>query len=341
VSARYKDFIIGLTVIIGLLGVAVLLMVFGELELTRPPTYRLVIHLDQAAGLSTASDVTLNGVSVGAIERIDTDPDPRSGVRIGILIREPHRVPRDARVHLERGLVGESTLALRTRPLVAGAADPGFLNPDETLSATAVGMFDEIGGIIDRRLQPFAEAAESLEELSRAWTRVGELGQDLLSPRSASEVDAGSSPPNIASLLSRFDQAAKAAQGWLGDDSLRDDVRAAASRLMNVLDEAGKAFSSLAGASESVSREAEKIGGEVGAAARDFATASRAAVDAINEMQTLVGRVNQGEGTLGQLAQNPDLYRSFTDAVQRLEKALTEGQLLLEKYRTEGLPIKF
>lgn len=340
-NARYKDFIIGLTVIGGLLGVAVLMMVFGEWELTKPRSYALVIHLDQAAGLSTASAVTLNGVSIGAIERLENDPDPRQGVRITVKIEVPHRVPRDSEVHLERGLVGESTLALRARPFEPGKPDPGFLNPGETLHVQAIGMFDEIGGIIDRRLQPFADAARSFEDLSRAWTKVGELGQNLLAPRSTAEVDAGASQANLASLVARFDQATRSAQSWLDDTTLKTDLRGAAAKLMTVLDEAGKAFSSLTSSAETVSKQSEALGGEVGAAAREFAVASRAAVDAIHEMQMLIGRVNQGEGTLGQLAQNPDLYRSFTDAVQRLEKALTEGQLLLEKYRTEGVPIRF
>lgn len=51
--------------------------------------------------------------------------------------------------------------------------------------------------------------------------------------------------------------------------------------------------------------------------------------------------INSGEGTLGQLAKNPDLYNNANDAASRLEKAIAEFQLLLEKYRTEGLKLQF
>ena len=38
---------------------------------------------------------------------------------------------------------------------------------------------------------------------------------------------------------------------------------------------------------------------------------------------------------------SPDLYLSLPDAAIRLERALTDLQLLVQKIRAEGLPIDF
>jgi len=38
--------------------------------------------------------------------------------------------------------------------------------------------------------------------------------------------------------------------------------------------------------------------------------------------------------------QNPDLYRSLKDASDRLNQTLEEVQLLVEKFKTEGVPLK-
>jgi ribosome-associated translation inhibitor RaiA len=58
------------------------------------------------------------------------------------------------------------------------------------------------------------------------------------------------------------------------------------------------------------------------------------------ELATLVESVNQGQGTLGQLATNPDLYRSLDAAAAKLERTLEEARLLVEKFRTEGVKLK-
>jgi hypothetical protein len=44
---------------------------------------------------------------------------------------------------------------------------------------------------------------------------------------------------------------------------------------------------------------------------------------------------------MAQLLNNPDLYNSMNDAAVRLERALTEAQLLIEKFKAEGVPVRF
>ncbi len=83
----------------------------------------------------------------------------RIGVVVTILIDKAARIPRDVEVALDRGLVGEATLAFRTRPLAAGAVDPGVLGEGETLRATATGMMDQIVKLLDEKLGGFAGAA--------------------------------------------------------------------------------------------------------------------------------------------------------------------------------------
>lgn len=336
----WKDFFVGLTVIVGLAGVAVLLMAFGEFDGIRQRTYDIALQIPDATGLSTASRVTLNGVPVGAIHAITIadQSNPAAGVVVAMRINEGVRVPRSAEVSLERGLVGEAALAMIARPDVG--QDAGFIAPGETHKTTASGIFDMVAGLIDKRLAAFTDAARSIERLSNTYTEVGEQAKALLSPRTPGEVDAGGTP-TIASTLGRLDAAVKSAQQWLGDDALRTDVRAAASRLTTVLDEASKAVTAWTATARSVEAQAANLGEDAKAAFRDFSQTTLKLGETMNEVQALVARVNRGEGTAGQLVTNPDLYNAVTDAATRLEKALTEAQLLFEKYRKEGLPIKF
>jgi hypothetical protein len=59
------------------------------------------------------------------------------------------------------------------------------------------------------------------------------------------------------------------------------------------------------------------------------------------QARTVMRSIADGQGTLGQLATNPDLYKSLNDAAMQLEEALRDARLLIEKFRVEGVPIQF
>jgi len=58
-------------------------------------------------------------------------------------------------------------------------------------------------------------------------------------------------------------------------------------------------------------------------------------------MNTLLVDAREGKGTVGRLMQDPQMYNSLTDAANRLAAALKEAKLLLEKWKNEGLDVKF
>ena len=47
--------------------------------------------------------------------------------------------------------------------------------------------------------------------------------------------------------------------------------------------------------------------------------------------------MQQGEGTIGEMMKNPDLYRNLEAASGRLEQVLIDIQLLVEQVREEGV----
>ncbi len=56
-------------------------------------------------------------------------------------------------------------------------------------------------------------------------------------------------------------------------------------------------------------------------------------------MQALARVAREGEGTIAQLLNNADLYRSLDDAAIRLERTLREAELLIGKVKAEGIPV--
>lgn len=334
-----RDILVGFTVIIGLAGVAVLLMLFGELKLGEPRTYPITLQLDQVSGISSSSRVTLNGVLIGSVETITVSPDPRDGAVVTIRVRDAVRIPRDSVIVLERGLVGEATLLFRTNP---GPPDvePDYIRPDEIVRARALSVVEDLANALESRLGGLRDFAESFTKLADTYVEVGQRANELLSPRSTTEVDAGA-PATIPSTLARLDSAVADARLWLGDESLRLDARAIAAQMRGLMDTSAAAVEEWTKAAQALTSHTNDIGTTAAEALREFAASTRALQETLTQAQQIAAKVNAGEGTVGLLVNNPDLYRSLNDAAQRLEKALIEAQLLVEKYRKEGVPIQF
>ena len=52
---------------------------------------------------------------------------------------------------------------------------------------------------------------------------------------------------------------------------------------------------------------------------------------------TLLEAMSDGEGTIGELVGNPDLYRSLEAAADRLQQVLVDFQLMIQQIREDGV----
>lgn len=338
-----RDFIIGLTAILGLAGLGFMLILFGELNIAKPPHYALTLELDTAAGVTKASAVTMNGVRIGNVSGLEPASDPRAGAVVHLAIRESVRVPRGFGVKLERGLVGDTSVELTPPALPTEGAAPAleFVSPGETVRAQATGILDELRSMLGGRLDKVESAVDSFNELSRTYTEIGARVQALLADRSVEDVDSGAERANIATAVQRLDRAIASANRWLGDEAMREDVRTFTRRGAEAADRLSEAVDAWEQAAHTLETQAGAVGESLGELSIKVGKTSEQLGIVLGEMQYLLGQVNNGQGTLGQLVVNPDLFNSLNDAARRLEKALLEAQLLLEKYRKEGIPIQF
>ncbi len=335
-----RNFIVGITALVGLAGLAFMLLMFGEFAKVTTKSYDITLKMPNAAGLSDGSPIALNGVRVGNVYSARTSPDPRDGVVIVLRINEPNRVPKDVGVSVSRDFVGDTTLALTAKPKPEGP-DVGFFQKGEEFHASAGDFMDQITGMLDKRLGGLDEAVNSFKKLSDTYVRVGEQVEDYLKPTTPADVDAGKASANLSSTLQRIDRAVAAADTWLNDEQMREDIRSAAKNASSAMERIDTAVTSVNEAAGAISRNADRVGEGVDEAVKQLNTAMKTLNDTLADVLQITGQINRGKGTIANLLNNPDLYNSLNDAAIRLEKALTEAQLLLEKYRKEGIPIQF
>lgn len=339
-NERARDIALGLTTLLALAGFGWLLLAFGELPILQPDRYPLILRTADAGGITAASDVTLNGVVVGRVAAAATEADPRRGVILTLAIDDGVRIPTDVDVRIQQDFLGATRLALiATEPEAEGEVE--FFGPGDEFRREVRGQIETITAQLSTRLEQIADAAATFKKLSETYIRVGENIEAMVAPRTPGAVDAGEAAANLPSTLARLDQAIGNANRWLGDGGLRTDATSAVADVRSLLARATEAVDAWTATAKSLDVRAERLG----TSADEAVVALVGATGELNEMLTrargLVDAIAAGQGTLGQLATNPDLYRSLDEAARQLDEALRDARLLIEKFRVEGVPVQF
>jgi ABC-type transporter Mla subunit MlaD len=333
---------IGLTAILGVAGLVVTLVVFGELSDVGKSYYRFTLHMQTARGLSVDGPVTHNGVRVGRIESIVHTRSPEPGVDVVVQSETKHEIPRDFVAFIDRGLVGATVLDLVTEPV---DWDAGLIANGDRFDREATSTIKQIQDQLAGPMAALGETSDDIKRLVATYDSVGNRINDLLEPRSPEDVAQGAAP-NLRSTLARADRVMTDLQRWTADDGLRADAseairtaRDAAERASKTIDTANQTLAAWKSAAEGVSNQSARAGEKIDTLASDASLALDRVAQASDQLRQTLAGVNEGRGTLGQLATNPDLYNAAVDAARRFDTALAEFELLIEKLKAEGLRV--
>jgi phospholipid/cholesterol/gamma-HCH transport system substrate-binding protein len=337
-QSSVRDFMIGLTAIIGILGLSSLFILFSQITEASKKHYTVLIHTPAAAGLKDTAVVTLNGVRVGQLRRITILPGNR-GIELTAQIREGISVPRSVELSVESSFVGESSLELTVPKGATDAELADVLKPGETVAGKELRtLFTRISEGVQEPLERLTRSADKLDALAEEYTKVGRHLNELMEPRTPADVAAGKDP-NFRTAIARLDAALAGANEWLADPDLRAKAK-------DLITKADGIATRLGSTVDTIDAAATKLDGAIGATTEKFNAAMGTLNDTLRDTQgvaeqfaIMLESVNSGKGTLGQLTNNPDLYNSLNDAAKRLEKALSEVELLAQKIRAEGIKV--
>lgn len=315
-----RNFLTGLTGIVGLAGFVFLLLMFGELDALLQPRYRVHVHTENANGLRPGSNIELNGVPIGVVDEVVIQPDPAYPVRVTCFIESGTLIPETAEPFAVTSLLGSSAILEFAAPSTDDHAH-GFLPTDgsaEIRGPIKLRMLEQVTAELDERLRPFAEALGTLKDLSATFNRLGNNLNDLLEPAEDGQPNIRSAVARLTATLDEAHVALESANRWLTDEELRADVRETVQAYRQLADDMRANTDLLTSRIVPVADELSK---------------------ALVSLQQLMQAAREGDGTFAQLMNNPDLYRSLNDASVRLERVLLEAELLIEKLRSEGISI--
>ncbi|MEX0774847.1 MAG: MlaD family protein [Phycisphaeraceae bacterium] len=348
-----RNFIVGLTTLAGCIGLAFLLVLFGYLPGWVRGGYQIQVVLKDASGLNDGSRVRLNGIAIGVVKSVQLQVNDR-GIGVVALATIDHQfdIPRGAVATVDRSILGGSpTLAFYATGIDPQAPDyqqrmqPLPKDGSATIVASEQSMMDQFTSQIQATLagpaKSLQSAADDFKNLSAEWTEVGKNVRLLTEPRDIQAVNRGEIQGNLTTTLARADQRLKELQvsvdafnQIIGDRELIENMRKTAANAAQFTDH--------------LNTTAEKVDGFIDQTQADLGTLTKQYVKvasdmsgAIGSMRQAIDQARQGDGTVGKLINDPALYNNLNDAAQRLNAALTEFKLLMQKFQKEGLPVKF
>ncbi len=345
-SESKRNILVGLMSIAGLGCLGVILLLFGYTPQWLENGYVVSVELNQAAGLTPGSRIKLSGIDIGRVWSIRLQNPPNRGVLVEALIDDDIALPEAARIGVEAPILGGSpSLAFHI----------GVLDDEQLNRTLATDGSARVQGTVPSLATKFAEEMKAalaepfmrFEQFSDRWTRVADHLIELTEPRSPTEVDAGRATGNLHTILARTDarltelkQTIGHADAWLTDEQLQSDVRAAAARsaaAMQKLDHAAdRARQFIDGATRLVVGTDKHLG----SLTKRYIAVADDMGRALGKLQNVLDKADAGQGSMGKVLNDPALYNNLNDTLQRMIAAIKEMQLLIEKWKKEGVPVQ-
>lgn len=317
---------VGIVVLGGLIILGWMLIRFGGRFVSpfAPPYIIVRFVADRADGISNGSPVLYRGVTIGRVEKVSRAPD-KLHVFIDTQLDKDPPLPGNVRAVIRaQGIVGGgATLYLE----LTGALPEGSLSPDQAIETTFIG----------------------LELLPDEFTALAtELRQTIRQFREANIVT------HIDDQVLKLGKLIDSAQEVIGDTKLREDLRASLASLRSTTEKADRIATGL----EKFSADLPRISSEATGTLVDLRTTvnktqteilsvSKQVNDRLAQLgvileraQAVADKVNSGQGTIGALVNDAELYQSLVDSAKDLSATSATLRRLLEQWEKEGLPLK-
>lgn len=300
----------------------------GEFETMFRRTWHIECAFDEAGGLRSGSLVTLNGVPIGRVQSIAIGPDRERPVVIIAQIDEGSRIPDPSVPMIAATLLG-SGARLEFSAVLPLVDPPRYYleSRPPVLRGEVLSIEDRLTRAVDIRLKPLSEGLLAIGELARNMNA-------LLEPPAEGQEDQSikTAVVRLNRVLASVDTTLEAADMWLSDEQLKQDVKSAAYNANETLRAASTAMHRVAELADGVRDDTQFIRASL------ISTLDRAS-QTLDEVRRVTRLAADGKGTVGKLLNDAQLYDGLADSAARLSDALAKMNLLLEKIQAEGLGV--
>lgn len=285
---------VGITVIVAIVVAYAGFRFMRDLPILQTNAYYYIIY-PAVEGLTTGKSVFLNGVDVGKVQAIRLMEN--DSVEVRVTLDSAQDIPNDSKAYLRSiDLLGSKAIAIEKGTSFQMLKNGGFIT----------GAFDD----------------DALGELTKKGISIsGNLDETMVRVRSiAGSVDSlldEEFHTKVQGMVKEFHGISKNINQTVETKrtSIESSIEALESILLNV--------DTLSSSSKV---RIEHILARLDSSSVQLDALSRNLVSTTAELDTLLGKINRGEGTLGRLANDPRLYDDVDSLVVNINRLLTDFQ---------------
>ncbi|MBQ6861844.1 MAG: MCE family protein [Alistipes sp.] len=282
---------------IGIFGVAMILLAWGGIRFLSgldvfARNVEYVAAYDQVSGVAEASAVMMKGVKVGTVTAIELSPNLRNEVLLHLTIKREYRIPRNSEARIfSDGLMGGKAIEI-----VLGDS-PEYLERGDTIpSSHTPDLMSMAGSELDFFKNRFAEISDALTRTLNNLNTILE--------QNAAHLNGTMAHLNTLS-------------GDMAD--LMGEEKAQLAEMLEGL----TTFSTMLG--ESAPKVDSLLGGVNHLVAQlDEQHFAEELTSTVGNLSALLEKLNEGEGSLGQLLNDKQMYDNLTAASENLSLLLAD-----------------
>lgn len=289
-------------------------------------------YFPTSGALTPSSSVTMNGVEIGKVLSVDL-VDPNKFVDKDKRVLVKFNIQND-RLQLARGsgieiVPGVLSTGIQLQQNYIG--DEGFHQVGDTLTGS---VSEEITEQIEKQLLP---VKRKMEDLMTSIEGIVNSVTSFWDTSAANTLDQGLNEVKIA--ISRFGRVAYNVDNMIADERAKlgrifDNVESITKNFKESNDEIKKAVSNVTELTDSLLTV-------------DFKTAMDEAVGTLKKLNSLLEETSEGNGTLGKLLEDEQLYNELNKTNQELQELVEDIKVHPERYihvsvfgsKTKGVPI--
>jgi phospholipid/cholesterol/gamma-HCH transport system substrate-binding protein len=309
---RRRNIVVGVFVLIALCALVWLIFIFGDLPtaVTELRSFYVKVQFAQAPGIERNTPVRFAGYQIGRVVSVEPPrvmPDLITGKEyhqtlvVLAIDKQFVNIPSNVRVKLMRRGLGSSYIELQEEP----GKPLVRLDPNNPASVY---------------LYPGARLQGSMGMTSEFFPEESQKKLDELA----------------TALKTLIDNSNKI----IGDVNNQINIKASLANLSEATKQATVTLKGLEKFSEAGTTTFESAGTDVRNVSNSLIETSVELNKTIIEVQKLVHKINEGQGSAGRFVNDASLYENLLDSSLELQQAMEELKLLLAQSREKGIPIK-
>ncbi len=315
---------------------AFLILTFGEIPLFKPKMRSYVVYFDDVGGLSVGAEVRVSGIRAGKVTDILLE---EGRVRVVFSVEEKFRIFRNASAQIGTlGLMGDKYLAIDPGDPPAGelsegeeiGSAEGVADTDRLireLTRTAEGfrlVAENLNSILEENRETLRSAIENLNELTVVLNTIARENRENLRSLIA-QMNALTENLNrtLPSAIASVEKLSEELRGIANEN--REDIRALVANLRSISDDLRGDLPALV---ENLNSLAENLNTVVSENREDLRATLRNLSEVTDRLKrssrrldSILSRIEKGEGTLGKLVTDDELYESVTKGARLFGEA--------------------